>query len=254
VPEGDTIYRTAVSLRRWLGGREITSARSRVLGPMASRLVGANLDAVEAKGKHLLMRFSSGDVLHTHMRMNGTWHVYPAGERWRRPADEARLVLEAGDRVAVCFNAPVIELLAAREERVHPGLRDLGPDVLVDPVDLDEVRRRAATRPPAITVGELLLDQRVVSGIGNIWRCETLFACRVNPWTPVAEVGDLDHLIRTASRLMQGTIGKAPPSRRAVYRRTGRPCPRCRTPITSTPLGDPPRTVYWCPTCQESST
>jgi endonuclease VIII len=97
----------------------------------------------------------------------------------------------------------------------------------------------------------LLIDQRLVSGIGNIWRCESLFACKVNPWTPVGEVDNLDELVSTASRLMQGAIGKAAPSRRVVYRKSGRPCVRCRTPIRSAPLGDPPRTVYWCPTCQE---
>jgi endonuclease VIII len=222
-----------------------------MLGPAAERFVGTTVDKVEAKGKHLLMHFSSGDVLHTHMRMKGTWHVYPAGERWRRPADEVRMVLEAGDRVAVCFNAPVVEVMAARDEPVHPGLRDLGPDVLVEPVDVDDVLRRAAARP-AMTIGELLIDQRVVSGIGNIWRCESLFACKVNPWTPVGQVDNLEELVLTASRLMQGAIGKAAPARRVVYRKTGRPCVRCRTPIRSAPLGDPPRTVYWCPTCQET--
>src|SRR3954462_11736870 len=142
MPEGDTIYRTAETLRRWLVGREVTAARSIALGARAERLVGHKVDAVEARGKHLLVRLSSGEVVHSHMRMTGSWHVYPAGERWRRPANQARLVLEAGDRVAVCFNVPVIELLHERDEHVHPAVAYLGPDVLVPPVDIDEVRRR----------------------------------------------------------------------------------------------------------------
>src|SRR3954467_12697537 len=134
MPEGDTIFRTAVSLRRWIEGRVVTAASSPVRGAPLERVVGTTVEAVETRGKHLLIRFSSGDVLHTHMRMNGAWHVYPAGERWRKPADDARIVLEAGERVAVCFNAPVVELLRRREEPVHPGLKGLGPDVLVDPL------------------------------------------------------------------------------------------------------------------------
>ncbi|MGH9165354.1 MAG: DNA-formamidopyrimidine glycosylase family protein [Acidimicrobiales bacterium] len=167
MPEGDTIWRTARTLDRWLGGRVVTGARSQRARVPPARLVGRTIVAVEARAKHLLIRLDSGDVVHTHMRMDGSWHVYPAGERWRKPGWQARLVLEAGDRVAVCFNAPVVELLSGDEVARHPVLTQLGPDVLVDPLDLDEVRRRAAAMPSDTTVGEILLDQRVVSGIGN---------------------------------------------------------------------------------------
>lgn len=242
-------------------GRELTAARSQRAGVDAGLLVGQRVTAVEARAKHLLIRFSSGDVLHTHMRMTGAWHLYPAGERWRKPGWQARVVLEAGDRVAVCFNAPVVELLRSGGEERHPSLSRLGPDVLVQPVDVVEVRRRARLRPPAMTVGELLLDQQVVSGIGNIYRCETLFARRLNPWTPQEALDDdgLDALISTASRLMganldpgQGFDRRFGPrgSGPHVYDRARRACHRCRTAIETDLLGEQARRVWWCPNCQ----
>ena len=213
------------------------------------RLVGQRVAAVEAKAKHLLIRFESGLTLHTHMRMEGSWHVYRAGERWRKPDWQARVVLEAGDRVAVCFNAPVVELLTERDEQEHPSLAGLGPDVLKPPVDLAEVRRRASAKPQGLAVGDLLLDQQVVSGIGNIYRCEALFLCRTNPWTPWPEA-PLDDLVETAARVMGQQITPGSFSDPYVYGRTRRPCRRCRTPIQAQRMGDNARTVYWCPSCQ----
>src|SRR4051812_17834902 len=226
MPEGDTIYRTAETLRRWIGGREITGVRSRVHAFPADRLVGQTVQAVEARGKHLLIRLDSGEVLHPHLRMSGSWHVSPAGRPWRRPERQARLVLEAGERLAVCFNAPIVELVPARAEGAHPSLGRLGPDVMADDVDLAEVRRRARTRPPDLAVGELLLDQQVVAGIGNIWRCEALFLERHNPWTERQKLTDdeLDSLVSTASSLMRESArGPGAPSQRWVYNRAGRP-------------------------------
>ena len=266
MPEGDTIFRAARTLGRWLEGRTITAARSQRLKVPAQRLVGHTVEKVEARAKHLLIRFSSGDVLHTHMRMTGSWHVYTAGEKWRKPGWQARVVLEAGDHVAVCFDAPVVELLASGEEDRHPGLKDLGPDVLMDPFDTEEVLRRVANRPPDLSIGELLLDQRVVSGIGNIYRCESLFVAQLNPATPRRAVDGeaLTNLIETARRLMRASVTPASshqPGGRTfgptggaggprVYGRTGRPCYRCRTPIRTAQHGDPPREIWWCPTCQ----
>jgi endonuclease-8 len=253
VPEGDTILRAARTLDRWLRGREVTRAESRVADLPATRLVGRRVVGVDARGKHLLVRFDSGAVLHTHMRMTGSWHVYRAGERWRKRRDDARIVVEAGERVAVCFNAPVVELLAAGGERVHPALTKLGPDVLAEPLDLDQVRRRAGAQPPGLTVGELLLDQHVVSGIGNIYRCETLFCEGVSPWTPVAALGRgrLDAIVTTAATLMRRHVEHGySTDRPLVYRRSGRPCYRCRRRIRSASLGAAPRTVYWCEGCQ----
>lgn len=265
MPEGDTIFRTATSLRRWLGGRTITAARTTVTGLDAQRLVGRDVDTVEAQGKHLLIRLSGGLVLHSHMRMSGSWHVYPTGERWRRSARQARMVVEAGPRTAVCFNAPVIELLDAHDERSHPSLRRLGPDVL-EPASLvpEVVRARARARTDASpTIGELLLDQQVVAGIGNIYRCETLFVCAIHPWTSSRAVEDvtIDELVATASRLMlvNATTGSAfdrrfdaAPDQRWVYGRRGLGCRRCGTIIERGILGRQARSVYWCPTCQPS--
>jgi endonuclease-8 len=262
-PEGDTIFRTAATLQRWLAGREITSARVRIVAVPVARLIGATVTGVEAQGKHLLIRLSTGDILHSHMGMTGSWHVYPAGERWQRSASQARLVLEAGDRVAVCFNAPVIELLAARSEPLHPALSRLGPDLLGDSFDVEVVRHRARRRAQdqAVgSIGELLLDQQVVAGIGNIYRCESLFLCGLNPWRSVDDVDDrqLDHLMLTAGRLLRANA-TGPPGTRGfegrggqmwVYRRGGRPCRRCGTTVRSQRLGRQARTVYWCPTCQ----
>ena len=250
MPEGDTLARTARTLHTWLGGREVTAARAPRSDIPATHLVGDKVEVVETRGKHLFMRFSSGLVLRTHMKMTGSWHVYPADGRWRRPASEARLVVECGDRIAVAFNVPVIELLHERDEKVHPALANLGPDILVDPVDIDEVRRRAATRSDALPICELLLDQQVVCGIGNIWRAESMFACGVDPMTPQADAPIAD-LVNAATRLMQASVaarGAPPPM--AVYNRTGRPCRRCRTPIQSRAYGANARRLYWCPSCQ----
>lgn len=258
MPEGDTILRSARNLDRWLRGQQVTAARSIVLGTVAERLVGRTVESVEARGKHLLMRFDADLVLHTHMRMNGAWHVYRAGARWRRPAAEARLVLEAGPRIAVCFSAPVVELLTGRDEAGHPALRTLGPDVLHDAPDFAEVLRRVRAMPGDTAVGELLLDQRVAAGIGNVYRCESLFVERVYPFAPIATLDDdrLDRLFRTASRLLQHNVARVGrdvgggADRPWVYRRTGRPCRRCGAAIVSKRFGELARTVYWCPNCQ----
>lgn len=263
MPEGDTIFRTAATLRRWLAGRQVNAASCAVPGVHVARIVGRTVDAVDAQGKHLLVRFSGGLNLHTHMRMTGSWHVYPAGEAWRRSPRQARVVLQAGGRVAVCFNAPLVELLTDQEERAHPGLRRLGPDVLL-PASLEpaSVRARARGRAEASpTIGELLLDQQVVAGIGNIYRCESLFLCGVSPWTASASIDDavIDELVTTASRLMTANVRTAspgsrtfdgPPDRTWVYRRNGRPCRRCGTPVRRGILGRQARSVYWCPRCQ----
>ena len=187
--------------------------------------------------------------------MNGSWHRYRPGERWRRPPSRARLVLEVPGAVAVCFDAPVVELFEERAEALHPALGGLGPDLLAPDFDAAEaVRRLRAQERSDLSISEALLDQRALAGIGNIWRNETLFAERVDP---LARVGDLDdetlrRLVATARRLLTASAGIAPGrSSMHVYRRTGRPCPRCGTAIRSDRLrGENPRTTYWCPSCQ----
>jgi endonuclease VIII len=257
MPEGDTLFRTAAGLRPYLIGRDVLAARAQGPGPVPQihRVVGKRVDAVEAQGKNLLIRFDGGLELRTHLRMNGSWHRYRPGERWRRPPGRARLVLEVDGSVAVCFDAPVVELFETRVEALHPTLSRLGPDLLSPDFDADEAHRRLrASERQSMSISAALLDQRALAGIGNIWRNETLFAERVDPFLPVAEVDDetLERLIATARRLLTQSAGMAPgraPTK--VYRRTGRPCPRCRTPIVSRPVsGEIPRTTYWCPSCQ----
>ena len=257
MPEGDTLFRTAQGLRPYLVGRDVLSARARGPGPVPQiqRVVGKRVDAVEAQGKNLLIRFDGGLELRTHLRMNGSWHRYRPGERWRRPPGRARLVLEVDGAVAVCFDAPVVELFEARAAPLHPSLSRLGPDLLSPEFDAAEAHRRLrAPERRSMSVSEALLDQRALAGIGNIWRNETLFAERVDPFITVRDLDDatLDRLIATARRLLSESVGTAPgraPTR--VYRRTGRPCPRCGTAIRSAPLSaELPRTTYWCPTCQ----
>jgi endonuclease-8 len=258
MPEGDTLRRTAAGLAPHLVGRVVTAARVRPGGPQVQRVVGATVDAVEAAGKNLLIRFDNGLELRTHLRMTGSWHRYRPGERWRRPESRARLVLEVPGAVAVCFDAPVVELFETRAAAIHPTLSRLGPDLLDpawSPGHAAEARRRL--RDPArvaLTISEGLLDQRALAGIGNIWRNETLFAERVNPWARVGDLDDstLDRLVDTARRLLWQSVetrsGRTP---MGVYRRSGRPCPRCGTLIRSAPLaGEIPRTTYWCPACQ----
>jgi endonuclease VIII len=257
MPEGDTLFRTAAGLRPYLIGRDVKAARAQGPGPVPQiqRVVGKRVDAVETQGKNLLIRFDGGLELRTHLRMNGSWHRYRPGERWRRPPGRARLVLEVDGSVAVCFDAPVVELFETRAESLHPTLSRLGPDLLSPDFDAQEAHRRLrAPERQQQSISAALLDQRALAGIGNIWRNETLFAERVDPFAPVSQVDDetLDRLVATARRLLTESARLAPgraPTR--VYRRTGRACPRCGTAVVSAPLsGEIPRTTYWCPKCQ----
>ena len=259
MPEGDTLHRTASGLAPHLVGRTVTAARVRSGGPQVGRVVGAVITSVEAIGKNLLIRFDNGLELRTHLRMNGSWHRYRPGEQWQRPAARARLVIEVPGAVAVCFDAPVIELFETRAETIHPTLARLGPDLL-DPAwgpgHAAEARRRL-TDPAraALTVSAALLDQRAVAGIGNIWRNETLFQERVDPWATMAELADatVDGLVERARELLRRSVttptGRSP---MWVYRRAGRPCRRCGTLVSSAPQdSEVPRTTYWCPACQD---
>jgi endonuclease-8 len=269
VPEGDTLHRTAAGLRPYLVGRTVTAARAAGPGaiPQLHRIVGRQIGAVESLGKNLLIRFDNGLELRTHLRMNGTWHRYRPGERWRRPPGRARLVLEVPGAVAVCFDAPVVELLEQRVEAIHPPLGGLGPDLLDPGFDADEVLRRLRNAGRAgMAVAEVLVDQRVMAGLGNVYKSEVLWIEGASPFAPIADLDDetLRRLIATSRRLLvaNATSRRGPervttagdpaaPGPLYVYRRTGRPCRRCGTPIASVRQGrDLPRTTYWCPTCQ----
>jgi endonuclease-8 len=272
MPEGDTLARIAAGLRPHLAGRTVTAARARVPGPQVQRVVGATIADVLATGKNLLIRFDNGLELRTHLRMRGTWHRYRPGEPWRRAAGRAVLVLEVPGAVAVCFDAPVVELLETRAEALHPSLGRLGPDLLDAAFAAEEARRRLRNPERAATeIGVALLDQRALAGIGNVVKSETLFLERVDPFARVADLGDqtLDRLVATARRILVESAARTrgpervttldPATRRPlapgplwVYRRAGRPCRRCGTPIRSAQQGMAlPRTTYWCPSCQD---
>jgi endonuclease VIII len=267
VPEGDTIYRTAASIRQWMGGRIVTAAQSQVAGLKVQTLVGRTIERVEPHGKHLVISFGVRPeldddqpvALHSHMRMSGSWHVYAAGAEWQKPKRQANVILMATDRHAVCFNAPIISLLAERDVERGTSIGRLGPDVLVDPFHAAEVVARARATRNTDAIGEVLLDQRVVAGIGNIYRCESLFLESIHPWTIVSQLSDqaFEMLVNTASQLMRNNLGKpigrnfgGGENQQWVYGRAGLPCRRCGTVVQSRKQGAQARTAYWCSSCQ----
>lgn len=256
VPEGDTIHRAAARLRPVLVGRVATRVEvPRWSGPVPAP--DETIDAVRAHGKHLLVDFSGGLTLRTHLRMTGRWELYGVAESWRRPRSSARVVIEVPDRVAVCFSAPDVSFV--RRERV--ATTHLGPDLCEETPDLEAIVARVARFATARTeIGELLLDQRVAAGIGNVYKSETLFLCGVPPRALVRDLEDaaLDRLIAAAQRLLRRNLGPGPrrttsavsPTRTWAYGRTGSPCHRCLTPIRRLVQGDPPRSTWFCPRCQ----
>ncbi|MEX2503676.1 MAG: DNA-formamidopyrimidine glycosylase family protein [Egicoccus sp.] len=259
MPEGDTIHRTAAALRPVLLGKTLTRVElPRQRPPLPT--VGATVTRVEARGKHLLIHTSDGLVVHTHQRMTGSWHVYRPGQRWQKSPRAARVVLGVPGVVAVCFAAPVVEVLDAADLARHPALRRLGPDLCEPEPDLDDVMARLAGHDPARAVGEVLLDQTVASGIGNVYRCDVAFLHGLDPRTPVGTVAPavLRATFDTAARLLRANLGRgsrttitdASDGSLWVYGRGGHPCRRCATPIASGHLGEHQRLVYWCPTCQ----
>jgi endonuclease-8 len=268
VPEGDTLARTAAGLRPYLVGRVVTAARAAGPGPVPriERIVGARIDAVDARGKHLLIRLGDDLELRTHLGMRGTWHRYRPDERWRRPPARARLVIEVPGAVAVCFDAPTVELFERRLEIVHPVLSRLGPDLLDPAFDgAEAVRRLREPLRADRTIAEALLDQRALAGIGNVIKNETLYLERVDPFARVADLVDptLARLVETARGLLAANAAPAHGPERVttgadrrsvgplwIYGRAGRPCRRCSTIVRSRRHGDPPRVTYWCPRCQ----
>jgi endonuclease VIII len=262
VPEGDTIARTAKRLAGALTGKVVVRFELRRdprgrRGPQPGTLV----ERVSPEGKHLLIHFDDGHVLHTHMQMTGAWHVYEPGTRWRKPGHQARVVIEVAGAEAVCFNAPVVELRSSRDRRpASSALRSLeriGPDLCAPAIDWEQVAARLAATEPASSLADALLDQRIAAGIGNVYKSEVCWAHSVHPFAPLGSLGPDAQLAlwRTAREQLLANVDRA---RRvtydgglAVYGRTGRPCPRCRTRIVSEMHGlELPRRTYWCPSCQ----
>jgi endonuclease-8 len=255
MPEGDTIHRAARTLQKAIGGRTLEAFES-PLPELADRVApGTRIDSVRARGKHLIVRFEDGRILDTHMRMDGSWHVYRPGEAWQRGAGGARVVLRTSEWIAVCFDAPWVKLLD--DER---SLATLGPDLLEPDVDLAQavLRLRSAND---LAIGEAIMKQRLVAGIGNVYKSETLFLCRVNPF---AKVGSLDDatllaIVAKASALMKAnlhhrfrTTRRRSGGRLWVYERSGQPCFECGAILRMRRQGELPRSTYYCPRCQRT--
>jgi endonuclease VIII len=264
MPEGDTILLAARALHRALAGQVVVRFESvfahitRVADD--DRVIGRTIESVSARGKHLLIALSGDLVLHTHMRMNGSWHIYPRGARWTRPARDMRILIATERAVAVAFNVPVAELLTSRELARHDDLRSLGPDVLAESFDRADALRRMRERNRE-AVADVLLDQRVMAGIGNVFKSEILFLARVHPFAPAAALTDaqLDAAITIARKVMTVSVAVGrrttrssldPGGRLWVYGRGGKPCRRCGTPIRGKKTGLDARITYWCPRCQ----
>lgn len=256
MPEGDTIHRTAAALRTALLGKPMTAFEApRLTG--AAPTIGSVIERVESRGKHLEIGFDDGVVLHTHMRMSGSWHLYHPGERWRKSARAARVVIEVPGWQAVCFSAPVVETWRHRELTRHPLAGSLGPDLCKLDADLDAcVERMGSLAEPARTLAEVLLDQRIACGVGNVYKSEVLWAVGVHPRSQVGAI-DADtrrSLIDTSARLLRANLGG--PDRvtvgggLAVYGRNGKPCLRCAAPIEVARYGEQARVTYWCGGCQ----
>ena len=260
MPEGDTVWRTARALDTALSGRRLDAADLRVPSLATVDLAGARVVATLARGKHLLTRLeptaAAGVTLHTHLRMEGSWHLLAPGARWSRPVWTARAVLHTDTVVAVGFDLGVVELVATAAE--HTVVGHLGPDLLGPDWDAAEAVRRLSAEPGR-RVHEALLDQRLLAGIGNLYAAELCFLTGVAPTRPVGQVPDLARLVARARQVLQVNAQRAVQSttgdlreRTWVYGRAGRPCRRCGTRVRSGELGPSgrERVVYWCPRCQ----
>lgn len=259
MPEGDTIHRAAAALRTALVGRTVTRFEAvRLVGP--SPRIGAAVERVTSHGKHLEIAFDDGIILHTHMRMTGSWHLYRPGEKWRKRRHQARAIIETPEWIAVAFNAPIVETWREFDQNRHPRSGRLGPDLCDPASDLHECAARLFHYDRVeSTIAEALLDQRVMSGVGNVYRCEVLWACGIHPWAPVANVPQsacLD-LVVTAANMLRANLGStarvtAPeiPGGLAVYGRNGQKCARCGDVVKLAKMGEMARLLYWCPGCQ----
>lgn len=272
MPEGDSIFRAAEAMHRALAGRLVTRFESSL--PALTRIdhdhpiAGRTIESVAPLGKHLLVAFSGDLILHTHMRMNGSWHLYRPADRWRASARDMRVLVATAEVVAVGFKIPVAELISGRELSRHHTLQALGPDLLGASFDREEAlnRLRAHGRDP---IADTLLDQRVLAGIGNVFKSEILFIAGVQPFTRIADLtgAQLNGIVDISLKQLRlnvaersrtlapargrRTTGSLHPSKGLwVYGRGGQPCRKCGTPIAATKTGPDARLTYWCPICQ----
>lgn len=274
MPEGDTIFRAARTLQRALGGQTVTRFQTAL--PQLARIDedqpirGRTVESVESNGKWMLMRLSGDLTLVTHMLMNGSWHIYRPGEKWRRSRQRMRVLLETASITAVGFDIPIAEFHSSRSLSRHQSLRRLGPDILSNTFDAQVALQRLRERPE-LAVGEALLRQSVLAGVGNVFKSEICFACRVNPFRRVESLttAEATCLVSTAEKFLRAnvsetsgdaivtytgfrrTTGRANPGERLwVYGRRGQPCRRCAGLILSRKQGIDARVTFWCPNCQ----
>ncbi|MEX2167693.1 MAG: DNA-formamidopyrimidine glycosylase family protein [Pirellulales bacterium] len=285
MPEGDTIFRTARTLRQVLSDQLIERAKARVFtdgattgfpgsvnlipGPHfaigqqwhpVESFAGRIVEAVEPQGKHMVIVLDDGRAIHSHLGMTGAWHVYRPGEPWQKPEKRARLVLEVSGFVVICFTPMVLELCSPTALRRHRFINGLGPDLLAPEIDIDDMiaRFRRHNRAP---IGEAVMNQTIVCGIGNIYKSELLFLSNINPFAPVSSLADdaLRDLLELARDLMRQNLQEPERTTRYqgdghrlwVYPRTGQPCFLCGTTIQIRRQGELGRTTYWCARCQE---
>jgi endonuclease-8 len=256
MPEGDTIHYAANRLRPILAGEapEVRTPAPRLKGGRwPDRLGGRTVTAVDAHGKHLFVHFEGDLLIHSHLRMTGSWGTYDAGARWRRSPRRAWLVLAAKGREAVQFDGPVLELMTESRRRFDQRITGLGPDICLPDFDEGRFLRRLREEDPTRPIGDVLLQQQVVAGIGNLWKAEGCHAAAIDPWRPMAKVTDEEALAiihELQPRMAQSALDGMQDRWRVVYGKEGRPCPRCGTRIQSRGQWEDNRLTYWCPGCQ----
>lgn len=258
MPEGDTIHVAAARISAVLHERvpeEILTPQPRHRADRwPERLAGRAVRSVEAHGKHLFLRFEGELTLHSHLRMTGAWGVHREGERWKRAARRAWLVIRCGEWSVVEFDGPVLELMKDSRTRTDRRLTGLGQDVIGERFDRASFLHALRSQDPGRGVGDALLDQRIVAGIGNVWKSESCFAAGIDPWRPLERLGDEEAVALldfARVRMRASADGDGFSARpRAVYRRAGLPCPRCGTLVRQRAQGENARLTYWCPGCQ----
>jgi endonuclease VIII len=257
MPEGDTIHSAARRIRAALVGKPIVSIETpqprHAMDRWPERLEGRAVTSVDAHGKHLFIRFAGDLTLHSHLRMTGWWGVYPRGRRWGRSPRSAWLVVRTADHEVVQFGGPVLELMTESRSRFDRRLAALGPDVLAGELDERAVLARLRQDDQSRGVGEALLDQRNLAGVGNVWKSEGCFRVGLDPWRPLGRVADEEALAvvrEIRERMLASAERGGHPRDIQVYERSGRPCPRCGGAIQARGQGDDNRTTYWCPACQ----
>ncbi len=257
MPEGDTIHHAAARIRAVMQNQvpeELLTPHPRH-APLrwGERLAGRGVRSVDARGKHLFVRFEGALTLHSHLRMSGLWSVRPQGERWRRARSRAWLLMRRAGWEVVQFDGPVLELMPDSRTRTDPRLAALGQDILGAEFDGEAFLRRLHRDDESRPIGDALLDQRTVAGIGNVWKCESCFGAGIDPWRATGRVSDEEALalVRSAREGMGISAREGPRARpRSVYRRAGEPCPRCGAAIRSRGQWEDARMTYWCPNCQ----